>query len=381
MIMTRVVLQLPTEQERAAEFAFQIAERIRTARAAKSMTQEDFAKEFGCNDRQTISAIETGIQRVKPDEMVRIAKILAKPLSFFTDPYLITEPNSFSYRARPNSKDVDAFEKRAHKLISANRRFRKLLGEPESPFGNQLKGMNRQTPLAAAAVAGEKTAKSLGLGEIPALKLLDAAEEQLRVVILFIDAPESISGAACHLPDGDYILINRNEVSFRRNFNLGHELFHILTWAAMPPDRVDTIEQGQQRPKVEKLADNFSSGLLIPLESLQPRWKARQHTDEIHQWILTVAKEFRVSGEALYWRLINANLLSPTEEVNRAMLSRSEEDDRSGKPNPYNAEFVRRLHAVLEHGLVSTLKAAELLDCEPHDLKSIVTTYGLTPSF
>ncbi len=379
--MTRVVLQLPTEQERAAEFAFQIAERIRVARAAKSMTQEDFAKEFGCNDRQTISAIETGIQRVKPDEMARIAKILEKPLSFFTDPYLITEPNSFSYRARPNSDDVDAFEKRAHKLISANRRFRKLLGEPESPFGNQLKGMNRQTPLAAAAVAGEKTAKSLDLGEIPALKLLDAAEEQLRVVILFIDAPESISGAACHLSDGDYILINRNEVSFRRNFNLGHELFHILTWAAMAPDRVDTIEQGQQRPKVEKLADNFSSGLLMPLESLQPRWKARQHTDEIHQWILTAAKEFRVSGEALYWRLINTNLLSPTEPVNRTMLSRVDEDDRGGKPNSYNAEFVRRLHAVLEHGLVSTLKAAELLDCEPHDLKAIVSNYGLTSLF
>ncbi len=221
------------------------------------MTQDQFAAAFRCNDRQTISAIETGIRRIAPDEMVRIAKILSKPVSFFTDPYVITETNAFSYRASPNSPDIGAFEQKAHKLISANRRFRRLLGEPGAPFGNQLKGINKLTPLLAAADAGDRTARSLGLGVAPALKLLEAVEEQLRVSILFVDAPESISGAACHLPDGDYVLINRNEASFCRNFDLGHELFHVLTWAEMPPDRIDPVLQGDQRPKVEKLADNF----------------------------------------------------------------------------------------------------------------------------
>jgi len=123
--------------------------------------------------------------------------------------------------------------------------FRKLLGEPDVPFGSQLKGMSKQTPLMAAAAAGERTAKSLNLGDSSAAKLREAVEEQLRVLVLFVDAPESISGAACHLHDGDYVLINRNEPSFRRNFNLGHELFHILTWNEMPPARVDAISRAR----------------------------------------------------------------------------------------------------------------------------------------
>ena len=123
------------------DFSAQVAERIRLAREEASMTQDGFAKAFGCNDRQTVSAIETGIRQVAPEEMLRIAKILAKPASFFTDPYVITERRAFSYRAKLNSPDINAFERRAHKLISANRRFRKLMGEPDVPFGSQLKGM------------------------------------------------------------------------------------------------------------------------------------------------------------------------------------------------------------------------------------------------
>ena len=35
------------------------------------------------------------------------------------------------------------------------------------------------------------------------------------------------------------MLINRDEVPGRRHFDLAHELFHILTWDAMPPDHVE----------------------------------------------------------------------------------------------------------------------------------------------
>ena len=112
-------------------FARQIGERIRLAREEKKITQDAFAAQFGCNDRQTVSAIETGVRLVKPDELTRISKILDEPVSFFTDPYVVTEKRAFSYRAKPDSKDIGAFEQKAHKLISANRRFRELLQIPE----------------------------------------------------------------------------------------------------------------------------------------------------------------------------------------------------------------------------------------------------------
>lgn len=312
---------------------------------------------------------------------MRIAEILGRPVPFFIDPYVIADKGAFSCRASPHSRDVGAFEQKARKLISADHRFRRLLGEPGTRFGNQLKGITRRTPPAAAADAGDRTASSLGLGDTPALELPGASEQQLRVSILFVDAPESIAGAACHLPDGDYVLVNRNEGSFRRNFDLGHELFHLLTWAEMPPAGIDPVLQGERRPKVEKLADSFSSGLLMPLAAIRERWRTRAPGGNLHGWLAANARDFGVSARALYCRLVNAGLLWKATRVDLRLLSRSDEEDGAGKPTPFSAEFARRLNAVLGRGLVSVLKAADLLECEPHDLKGTVSAYGFTPSF
>ena len=92
-------------------FARQVGERIRLAREAKAMTQEAFAKALGQNNHQTVSAIETGLRQLQPDELTRTCQILERPLSFFTDPYVVTDTRAFSYRAKPNSKDIGAFER------------------------------------------------------------------------------------------------------------------------------------------------------------------------------------------------------------------------------------------------------------------------------
>lgn len=365
------------------QFARQIGERIRLAREDKKITQDTFAAEFGCNDRQTVSAIETGLRLVKPEELTRISEILGEPLSFFTDPYVVTEKRAFSYRAKPDSKDISAFEQKAHKLISANRRFRELLQEPASTFGNQLRNLNKQTSSSSASACGESTARALGLGDVPALNLRDTIEKKLNVMVLFVEAPESISGAACHLLDGDFIMINRNEASFRRNFDLGHELFHILTWEEMPPERIDSILKGESRPKVEKLADAFTAGLLMPVEMVRMRWSRRNPIEDIHDWILQNARDFHVSGQALYWRLVNEHIISKRDEesVNRDLLSRTDDCEPDGKPNAYNAEFARRVNAVLQRGLVSARKTADLLEFDLADVKEFLAAYKYPAPF
>lgn len=179
----------------------------------------------------------------------------------------------------------------------------------------------------------------------------------------------------------DCVIINLNETSFQRNFNLGHELFHILTWAAMHPAHVDVIAQDAARPKVERLADYFASGLLMPLNLLKARWDIRGPGQDLQEWIITISKEFKVPGEALYRRLVNTGMLPKIAEVDRRRLSRWNEDDQNCKPNIYNSELVHRLSSVLENGLVSVRKAAELLDCEPHGLKKRFQPAVLLPRF
>ena len=359
-------------------FARQIGERIHLAREARGMTQESFAKALGQNNHQTISAIETGQRQLQPEELARACQILEKPLAFFTDPYVVTETRAFSYRAKPNSQDIDAFERRTHNLISANRRFREMLDEPAAPMGQQIRGLTRQSTIWQATAVGERVSKALRLGDAPALRLRETIEAACKVMVLFLDAPQSISGAACHLPDGDFILINRNEVSFRRHYDLGHELFHILTWMEMPPERLDPELEGKDKTKVEKLADAFTAGLLMPQDLVTKNWLAHEATQETHEAILNMARQFRVSGIAMYWRLVNTDLLSKSEaeSVSPERLSRPDDDDPGGRPNAYNADFVRRLHTVLQRGLLSARKASELLDCDPEDLRPICAAYG-----
>ena len=108
--------------------------------------------------------------------------------------------------------------------------------------------------------AGERFVAELGLGPVLALRLAAVMGEELRILVLMVDAQEGISGAACRLPELDAVLIARREVAGRRNFDLAHELFHILTWDAMPPEHVESAgDFGGNR--VEQLANNFAAAV------------------------------------------------------------------------------------------------------------------------
>lgn len=359
-----------------------ISERIYLAREEAGLSQDALSAKLGFNDRQTLSAIETGLRRVSPEELVLLSQKLDQPLEYFTDPYVVAEKSSFSYRAtKPAKSDLAAFEQQAERLISANRRFRELLGETPSPVQPQLTELTKGMPLDFATWQGEQTAAAWQLGEIPALRLRDAAETTLGITILFVDAPASISGAACRLRDGGVILINRNEPVSRQNFDLGHELFHLLTWDRMPPERIDLItsEGTAGRSKVEKLADAYTAGLLMPQATIQRRWSQR-NTQTTEAWIRAQARELRVSPLALYWRLVNLELVDP-KDISAKSIPAAGTNGAESRPNLYSAGFVTRLHKVLDRGHVTVLKAAELLDFSVDELQGLFSAYKLNAPF
>ncbi|MDD9997359.1 MAG: ImmA/IrrE family metallo-endopeptidase [Rhodospirillaceae bacterium] len=91
---------------------------------------------------------------------------------------------------------------------------------------------------------------------------------ELGILVLMVDACRDISGAASRLPELDAVLIAREEVEERHNFDLAHELFHILTLDAMPSKHVeDSGDFGGLR--VEQLANNFVAAVLMPRAALE----------------------------------------------------------------------------------------------------------------
>jgi XRE family transcriptional regulator, fatty acid utilization regulator len=360
-------------------FSLLIAKRFKSAREKASANQDALATALGLNDRQSISDIEVGKRKVSPEELVKAAEFLGQPVEYFTDPYLVTEPNAFSFRAREmNGPALNEFRQHAERLISAQRRFRIHLKTVPSPVHSQLSGLTKSSPPAEATMQGEQLAAAWQLGPIPAMRLREVAEEKLNISILYVDAPVAVSGAACRLDDGDVILINRNESEGRRNFDLGHELFHLLTWLKMPPENFELAidNPGKKRPKPEVLADCFSSGLLMPSADVQARWVSSSGAD-FSSWLTRHASEMLVSPIALYWRLVTLGLVNKEERPFPANTTLKVRDT----PRLYNRTFAQQLHGVLDQGHITALRATEVLDCSFNELVQLFRSYDLETPF
>jgi Zn-dependent peptidase ImmA (M78 family)/transcriptional regulator with XRE-family HTH domain len=356
-----------------------VGSRVKIARELASMNQSVLAEKLSVSSHQIISQIETGLRAVSSDEMFTLTEVFEKPMDFFTDPYRIVDEKVLSFRARPDVEALGAFEEKIGNLVAASVRFSDLLNEPVNPFKQQLP-VDMSTSTRSVTALGTQVAEQLALGAIPADKLEACIEKELGIMVFYVDAPEGVSGSACHMPQLDLITINRAEADFRRNFDLAHELFHVLTWAKLPPRRHDWID-GKTKQKAEKLADAFAAGLLMPMKSLEARWSARKEEEDLNTWILRTATEMKVSGQAFYWRSVNAGLLSKKlqERVVESKLSRS--SDNSEIPRLFCDSFVRRMHMVLEQGKVSARKAASLVDLEVDEFDSLFASYGLGSPF
>jgi transcriptional regulator with XRE-family HTH domain len=288
-----------------------IGARIRALREERNLSQDDLARLFGFKDRQTVSAIETGERRVTADELMLAVEKLGAPLGYFTDPFMLAGEGRFSWRqTNVGAERLNAYERNAGRWIAAFRAIAPQVGR-KAPLLRRALGLTRHSRFEDAMAAGERFVAEFGLGAVPAQQLAEVMERELGILVLMVDAFEGISGAACRLPELDAVLINRQEATGRRHFDLAHELFHILTWDAMPPEHSEEArETGGNR--VEQLANNFASAVLMPKASLVPYGAWADLDDQTLVAMLNaVADDLLVTASALKWRLVALDELKP----------------------------------------------------------------------
>ncbi len=220
------------------------------------------------------------------------------------------------------------------------------------------------------------------LGELPASNLETAITERLRALVLYVDAPHGISGAAFRLPEFNAILINRKEPEGRRNFDLAHELFHLLTWETIRPAHTETgMLNAKGRP--EQLANCFASALLMPER------KIRTWLDEVpslpnkdrkawQAWLNDRAYDLRVSTPALQWRMVQLGLLPKGDVDNNLDWFADREMEI---PAPFSEDFMRTLARGIEAGKVSVRKVASLLGLTIDELADLFREHNIAVPF
>lgn len=362
-----------------------VGQRLKALREAQATTQADLADRLGFKDRQTVSALETGQRRMTADELLRAADALNVPLEHFTDPFLLIGEGRFSWRhSGANTAQLEACEHHAGRWIAAFRTLAPSVSRP-LPLLHHTLGLSRNAHYEDAMRAGERFVEQFELGDAPAVRLAEAMQKQLGILVLMLDPrPRArISGAACRLPDLSVALIARREIAGRRHFDLAHELFHLLTWDTMPPEHSETsTEVGGQR--VEQLANNFAGAVLMPaavLERYGP-WDGLAR-NKLMARLNDVATEMQVTASALKWRLVALGSLpqQTASKLSDAALRRNDRraTAKNGLPPLFSKPFVEVIKLAIDKGLLSYRRAAGLLEMSMRDFSELCAAYRLPP--
>jgi len=354
--------------------------RLQYLRRLHNLTQEALAAALGFKDRQTLSQIETGERKLSSEEMIQAAKVFSVSLDYFTDPFELAGEGHFSWRQNGTQPQVlDEFELKAGRWIAAYRHLSKLRGDIVNSSTRRV-ALDRKSSFEEAIVEGEAMGIALDLGQIPSENLLLALQSKLDTLVLEVDTAQGISGAACRLSQMNAIVINRNESKARRNYDLAHELFHLLTWDTMPPPRLESVIPSKTKNnRIEQLADNFASGLLMPtplIERLIERSELPKG-QALAGWLNSNAQVLGVSSLALQWRLVNMGALPKSEVVSEESLRNNGYSQKQTPPPKFGKRFMEVIGWAMDEGHVSVRRTASLLNLTIDELASLFQSHSL----
>ncbi len=361
-----------------------LGEKIKQAREAAGFSLTAAAKMLGFKNYQTLSTAEKGSRNLTAHELSSMARIYGRSLDFFFDEANGRDPVPLWRKS--STTNVKQTER---KFISFLENYANL----ENLFGlrRRWKDIRKTHKRADFIREGFKLASRLGseigillsLGSRPASALLNALENQLRIKILHLPLGSGISGAS--LVDeglGAGILINSEEVPWRRNFDLAHELFHLITWGVFTHEEVG---DGSVRTRPEQYADAFAGSLLMPEEVVRDRLGDIVTAGQIRiADVIELAKEFGVSTEAILWRLVNLRVLSKKEVEKQLADPALRTTDRAMRrplsaqetPEEFPSRYVFLAYKAMAEGKISRGVLARYLDIDGAEVDEYLSMHG-----
>jgi len=283
-----------------------LGQRLAEARELAGMTQESVARQLGL-DRAAISNLERGDRNLRVPELVALAEILGRPLSYFVDPPV---PAAVSRRATPHADhastraldvEIDQFAGDVRTLLDLG-----LLAPADRDPAARVPRSHAE----AERAAGLFRAKA-GLDGGPIQDLGRSCEHFglfTFAATLGQTGPDGacveVSSAAGHTAAA--AVVNGNADSGRRRMTVAHELGHWLFG-----DAYDTQAAGDN----EQMINSFAIHFLAPRAGVTRVWADQSDWSERDR-ALAVGVAFRLSWSATISQLRNLDLI-PHQERDR----------------------------------------------------------------
>lgn len=294
-----------------------LGRRLQEARKARGMTQQEVAESFAVA-RTTITAIEKGERRPRPDELISMARLYGRSVGDFVGP---REPvPDFTVQFRTAVTNEIAPEAR-QELGQAIQQFQSLCEDYlylEKLAGASLR-RNYPSQYSIEGIGPEHAAEDvasaernrLGLGDGPVLRLRETLESDVGMRIFAIELPSRVAGIFSYTEElGGCIAVNARHPEERRRWSIAHEYGHFLTRRFQ--SEVSVLGAYTRVPAAERFADAFACSMLMPAVGLRRRFNELSRSAEgkiTVADICRVAHHYYVSVEAMMLRLEELRLI------------------------------------------------------------------------
>ncbi|MBN2128413.1 MAG: helix-turn-helix domain-containing protein [Sedimentisphaerales bacterium] len=278
----------------------QIGDRLRAARSAAGYTLKRVARETGIG-QSSLSEFENDKREPRFSQLSRLAEVYKRSIEFFLQEGALGETVMLWRDAPADPGEARNVESRFRQLCEQYHRLELLMADPEEAVWPQAATARDRFDFKEAGRLAEKFRRGYLQGDIPSASLKQVLEERLRVKVFHLRFHGSAVSTVS--PEfGPAVLLNSQSKLWRRNFDLAHELFHLLTWEVFRTPDSDMCEPNSEE---DQLADAFASRLLLPTDAVKDR--IEQLADEEGKIGLEtldeIAREFGVSLPALLWRM------------------------------------------------------------------------------
>ena len=268
-----------------------VGRRIRRAREAAGFSQGQLAQEIETT-QATISYWESGRRSPDIEDLVSLADALGVEVSYFFEDARIGQPRRVLLRAQGALRPLDDW-------ADTIEEFEAQVLEDLEPLPRKIR-IKSDTPVRASE-------ELLAQGQViePPVRI-DRLAQACGVHVFPAALPGEVSGVLLFVDSNVVIGFNEDHAETRQRFTIAHELGHFLL-SHHDHFHIDLGDAHGNPPgynwQDERAANDFAAAALMPAPMVT----------ELYQTIPSVerlARKFKVSREAMGWRLVNLGLLS-----------------------------------------------------------------------
>lgn len=277
--------------------------RLREARLIRGLTIKNLADTIGIS-KQAISQFELGEHMPKQETMMALINTLGFPKSYFYKDFKEQYVGNTFFRANATAtKKIK--EMQYNKSLLAGYIYSYLSDLIEFPDLNipDVSQLNTNwDDKNAIEELAKKVREHWGIGDNPIANIVHLLERN-GIMVFSVDTDTQKVDAFCqHRSGRPFIFLgNDKQSAFRRQFDGGHELGHILMHEDI--DNQDTLSR-EEIKAMENQANRFASALFLPAEAF-----ARTVTSTSLLHFIELKKYWQVSIGAMIYRSCELNLI------------------------------------------------------------------------